>query len=110
MSVLVAKLDGVSPIERHHSSASPGLQRLLTCSSPSSAMAGERDEAAKQAEELRSLLHMPGCSSVCVLSLLRASLYGLRVKIVGILGTVAILLTEGRGSSLVFIFLKVRYE
>ena len=66
-------------------------------------MAGERDEAAKQAEELRSLLHLDA-----QLSLLRASLCGLRVKIVGILDTVAILLTKGMDSSLVFLLLKVR--
>lgn len=58
-------------------------------------MAGERDEAAKEAEELRSLLHLPGCSTVSALSLLRASLRGLNVKIVDILGTVAILMTKG---------------
>lgn len=83
----------------------------FTCSSlPAAAMAGERDEASKQAEELRSLLHLPGCSTIPAHSPLRASVYGLRVKIVGILGTVAILLTKGRGSSLVFLLLKVRYE
>lgn len=63
-------------------------------------MVGERDEAAKQAEELRSLLHLPGSSTVIALSLLRASLCDLRdkvAKIIGILGTAAILLIQGRG-------------
>lgn len=74
-----------------------GAGWLLICSSsPSAAMAGERDEADEQAELLRSLLHLPGCSTVPALSLLRASLCSQRVKIVGILGTVAILLTKGR--------------
>lgn len=103
-------------MERHRSSVPPwGCQEKqassFTCSSsPAAAMAGERDEASKQAEELRSLLHLPGCSTVPARSLLRASVCGLRVKIVGILGTVAILLTKGRSSSLVFLLLKVRYE
>lgn len=102
-------------MEKHRSSVPPwGCQEKqagsFTCFSfPAAAMAGERDEASKQAEELRTLLHLPGCSTISAHSLLRASVCGLRVKIVGILGTAAILLTKG-SSSLVFLLLKVRYK
>lgn len=51
-----------------------------------------------------------GYSTIPALFLPRASLCDLRVKIVWILGTVAILLTKARGSSLVFLLLRVIYE
>jgi len=102
-------------MERHHSfvpaRGCEGEQTDSLAAPPSAAaVVGERDEATKQADELRSLLHLPGCSTVPALSLLRACLCGLRVKTVGILGTVAILLTKVRGSSMVFLLLKVRYD